>query len=381
MKSSSAGKLGGRAPARRRAAAYRSAGLVMTTRLRAYRLRTRRRRRVTGRRRYRCTACRRCRAVPPDRRRTTVPAASARPGRGGAVRLPRHARPGGGPGGLGARRRRGLRRRRWTAAGRPSLADRLVTAGPGRRAAAPPGAAAPGRALGRPGPVRAQPTGPPTPAWPRRWTPTWRGWPTPSTTGCCGPEGWLPYADTGADPAGAARGRRSRSAVVSNIGFDIRADLRAWASRPVRRRLRAVVRGGPLQAGPGDLPARLRAARRRPGADADGRRHPGRRGRGRGRLRARWCCPPPPAAPQRPRRRARPGPRRPVTPPPIVAPWTPWPRGLRGPRGPGGSRADAGELISIHRHMTLIHGVGGAVVGGSGAGERAGTIRGGHGRP
>ena len=51
----------------------------------------------------------------------------------------------------------------------------------------------------------------------------------------------------------------------------------SWAS-PTGRRVRALLRGRPLQARPGDLPERVRGAGRRPGAHADGRRHPGRRG-------------------------------------------------------------------------------------------------------
>ena len=43
-------------------------------------------------------------------------------------------------------------------------------------------------------------------------------------------------------------------AVVSNIGFDIRPHLAALGFCRLCRRLRALLRGGPLQAGSGDLP-------------------------------------------------------------------------------------------------------------------------------
>ena len=193
-------------------------------------------------------------AESPDRR-VRIRRVAAAAGRRGAVRLPRHARPGRGPGRLGARGRRGLRRRRSTAAGPPRWptgwsrpagpAGRCRTGcrrtWPRRWADRDLYAARPPRRLHRAGRDRAH----------RRR----RASPTRCTSGCCGPDGWLPYADT-VPTLRALHDAGVPVAVVSNIGFDIRPHLRRLGLRRPGRRVRAVVRGGPLQAGPGDLPAR-----------------------------------------------------------------------------------------------------------------------------
>ena len=61
-----------------------------------------------------------------------------------------------------------------------------------------------------------------------RATPAWRASPTPSTSGCCAPEGWAAVRGHRRRPCAALRDAGVQVAVVSNIGFDIRPLFAAW---------------------------------------------------------------------------------------------------------------------------------------------------------
>ena len=184
---------------------------------------------------------------------------------------------------VGAGRRRGVRGDPGPGpgdrAGRPAGHRR-----PGRRAAAGPGAAAPGRGVGRPGPVRRTRTGPRTPGWPRPSTPASTGSPRRSTSGCCAPRAGC-RTPTPRPPCGPCTTAGVPVAVVSNIGFDIRPLFAAWGLADL---VDACVLSYEVGAASPTRRSSWRACGAlgvRPGADADGRRHAGRRRRGGGRLR------------------------------------------------------------------------------------------------
>ena len=73
------------------------------------------------------------------------------------------------------------------------------------------------------------------------------------------PASWTPYPDTAAVLAGLHR-QGIRTAVVSNIAFDVRPAFASTRRRRGRRRVRAVLRSGRRQADPGDLPDRAERA-------------------------------------------------------------------------------------------------------------------------
>ena len=202
--------------------------------------------------------------APPNRARRRTP------DRRGALRLPRHSRAGRRSNYLGTRSRRrlrrGARRRRGHGAGRPSGDGR-----PRRWSAAVPGAAAPDRGLGRAGPVSARPPGRLRRPGVDRRRPRSTASPTPFTTRVVQAHGWHAYADARAVlSAVKAAGLGGRGGQQHRFRHPAD-DRRVRDDRPGRQ-LRTVVRGGPAEAGSGDLRVRLRGPARRPGADPDGRR-------------------------------------------------------------------------------------------------------------
>ena len=113
-------------------------------------------------------------------------------------------------------------------------------------------------------------------------------------------DGWELYADT-AEALGALRAAGVPVAVVSNIGFDIRPLFDAWGLADLVDAFALSYEVGRCKPDPAIFRTGVRHARRRPGPGADGRRHPGRRRGGAGRLRGA-------GAPRgRPGRRQRPG--------------------------------------------------------------------------